>query len=84
MERPAPTRADVHDCSRFPPIPSAQAGQRGRGRISGPPPQPSLPAIRQAILDHLTGPPDKPCPHCGRRLSDPLGNMLLLVVINVS
>ena len=29
MERPPPTRADVHDRSRLPPVPSPQAGQRG-------------------------------------------------------
>ena len=29
-----------------------------------PPPQPSLPAVRQAILDTLTKPPPAQCPHC--------------------
>lgn len=33
----------------------AQAGRKKR--VSGPPPQPSLPAIRQAILDRLSRPP---------------------------
>ena len=33
--------------------------------------QESLPKIRQAIIDRLARPPDRPCPHCGRRPSDP-------------
>ena len=33
-------------------------------RIVGPPPQPSIPAIRQAILDLFTRPPPLRCPHC--------------------
>lgn len=37
----------------------------GKKRISGPPPQPSLPAIRQAIIDRLVRPPNQTCPHCG-------------------
>ena len=44
-------------------------------RIAGPPPQPSLPAIRQAILDRFArSPPPLPlrCPHCDRLLTDPV------------
>ena len=37
--------------------------------ITGPPPQPSLPAIRQAILDRILRPPCREYPHCGRTLS---------------
>ncbi len=33
-------------------------------RIGGPPPQPSMPAIRQAILDLFARPPPLHCPHC--------------------
>jgi SRSO17 transposase len=33
-------------------------------RVSGPPPQPSMPAIMQAILDLFTRPPPMRCPHC--------------------
>ena len=44
---------------------------KGEKRISGPPPKPSLPAIRQAIINRLARPPDKPCPHCGRRTNAP-------------
>ena len=43
---------------------------KGGDRISGPPPKPSLPAIRQAVIERLTRPPDKPCPHCGRQPDD--------------
>lgn len=33
-------------------------------RVSGPPPQPTMPAIRQAILDIFARPPSLRCPHC--------------------
>ena len=39
-------------------------------KISGPPPQPSMPAIRQAILDVFARPPPQRCPHCDRLLAD--------------
>jgi SRSO17 transposase len=39
-------------------------------RISGPPPQPSMPAIRQAILDLFARPPPRQCPHCDMFLAD--------------
>ena len=39
-------------------------------RIGGPPPQPSLPAIRQAILDLFMRPPPRRCPHCAKLLSE--------------
>jgi SRSO17 transposase len=42
---------------------------RGGKRIPGPPPQPSLPAIRQAILSALAPPPSARCPHCRRSFS---------------
>ena len=38
-------------------------------RISGPPPQPSMPASRQAILDHLARPPPARCRHCNEPLT---------------
>jgi len=40
----------------------------GEKRIPGPPPQPSLPAVRQAILNALEQPPPILCPHCRRAL----------------
>ena len=36
----------------------------GKKRVAGPPPQPSIPAIRQAILDLFARPPPLRCPHC--------------------
>jgi SRSO17 transposase len=33
-------------------------------RVAGPPPQPGMPAIRQAILDLFARPPPLRCPHC--------------------
>ena len=35
-------------------------------RINGPPPQPTLPAVRQAILELIAEPPKQRCPHCRR------------------
>jgi SRSO17 transposase len=37
-------------------------------RIRWPPPQPTMPAIRQAILNHLSRPPPSRCPHCNATL----------------
>jgi len=45
----------------------AQAGRKKR--VGGPPPQPSLPAVRQAILDRLSRSPPNHCPQCGCSLS---------------
>jgi SRSO17 transposase len=36
-------------------------------RRPSPPPQPTLPAIRQAILIQLSKPPPPTCPHCHRK-----------------
>jgi len=38
-------------------------------RIQGPPPQPTLPAIRAAIIAALERPPSTRCPQCRRRFS---------------
>src|SRR5215813_13989982 len=43
----------------------AQAGRKKR--IHGPPPQPSLPAVRHAIVDLILRPPSQRCPYCRRR-----------------
>jgi SRSO17 transposase len=40
----------------------------GEKRISGPPTQPTLPAIRQAILTALAQPQPTRCPHCRKLL----------------
>jgi len=50
------------------------AAAKRKKRIGGPPPQPTLPAVRQAILALFAQPPPHRCPHCrkwicnGRRL----------------
>src|SRR6195952_1027862 len=38
-------------------------------RVGGPPPQPSMPAIRQAILNLFAQPPPLRCPHCDKLLT---------------
>jgi len=40
----------------------------GKKRINGPPPQPSLPSVRQAIVDLILRPPSQRCPYCRRRI----------------
>jgi hypothetical protein len=45
----------------------AQAGRKKR--VCGPPPQPSMPAIRQAIIDRISRPPPDQCLNCGGSLS---------------
>jgi hypothetical protein len=37
---------------------------RREKRISGPPPQPTLPAVRQAIVELIARLPPPRCPHC--------------------
>jgi len=46
----------------------AQAG--GKKRIHGPPPQPSLPAVRHAIVNLILRPPNQRCPYCKRRIRE--------------
>src|SRR5580704_639316 len=43
----------------------AKAGRKKR--INGPPPQPSLPAVRHAIVALILRPLSQQCPHCRRR-----------------
>ncbi|CTQ47379.1 FOG: Transposase [Roseibium aggregatum] len=38
----------------------------GEKRICGPPPQPTLPAVRTEILKIIQKPPPETCPHCGK------------------
>ena len=40
------------------------AAARRKKRISGPPPQPTLPAVRHAILELFARRPPQRCPHC--------------------
>ena len=46
----------------------AQAGRKKR--INGPPPQPSLPAVRQAIVELIVRPRPQRCPYCRRQISE--------------
>src|ERR1700677_5117106 len=46
----------------------AQAGQKKR--INGPPPQPSLPAERQTIVDFIVQPRPQRCPYCRRQIGE--------------
>ena len=41
---------------------------KGEKRMAGPPPQPTLPAIRNAMLLTLAQPPPSKCPHCLKSL----------------
>ena len=40
------------------------ATAKRKKKINGPPPQPTLPAVRQAILELIARPPPQRCPHC--------------------
>jgi hypothetical protein len=62
--RTASPRINDDDRLRFPPISPAQNGKAGKKRINGPPPQPTLPAIRQAIIERIARAPPERCPHC--------------------
>tara|TARA_B110001454_G_scaffold209723_1_gene223507 strand:+ start:20176 stop:20469 length:294 start_codon:yes stop_codon:yes gene_type:complete len=42
---------------------------KGEKESPGPPPQPSLPAVRQAILNALAQPPPTQCPHCTKSIN---------------
>jgi hypothetical protein len=48
---------------------NASRQRGGKNRTGGPPPQPGMPAIRQAILDRLARPPPLRCPHCEQPLN---------------
>jgi SRSO17 transposase len=45
--------------------------KKGEHSVGVAPPQPSMPAIRQAILDFFARPPPKRCPHCEKLLTEP-------------
>ena len=45
-------------------------------RVGGPPPQPTMPAIRQAILDLFMRPPPRRCPQCDKLIAEPVSNNL--------
>ena len=71
LDRITPTCLDVDDSLRLPPVPPPQAsGTEKKNR--GPPPQPGMPALRQAIPDLFAWPPTRRCPPCEKPLTDPL------------
>lgn len=45
-------------------------------RVHGPPPQPSLPAVLQALLGHLSRSPQERYPHCGCNITRPPPTLL--------
>jgi SRSO17 transposase len=49
---------------------AASKQQGGKKRINGPPPKPTLPAVRQAILELIARPPPQRCPHCRKWIGD--------------
>ena len=65
LARPSP--ACAHDDGRLR-LPSASSPQKSerKKRINGPPPQPSLPAVRHAIVELIIRLPPQRCPHCRR------------------
>jgi len=67
LDRAASTRSHDNDRLRLPPNKKARSGGTEK-RVSDPPPQPRLPAVRQAILDRFSRPPPHHCPHCGGTL----------------
>ena len=64
LARPSSSCADGDDCLRVPPTSPAHKSEAGKKEINGPPPQPTLPAVRHAIVDLImrSGPPR--CPYC--------------------
>ena len=67
LARPSPTRAHDNDRVRLPSASSPHPSEAGKKRINGPPPQPSLPAVRHAIVNLITRPLQR-CPHCRKSL----------------
>ena len=56
----------AHDDARLrlPAAPPPQNSEAGKKEINGPPPQPSLPSVRHAIVALIAQLPSKRCPHC--------------------
>lgn len=61
-------RLDDHDRLRLSPSPPPQSCGTEK-RVGGPPPQSSMPAVRQAILDLFMRSPPGRCPHCQKLLA---------------
>ena len=71
MARSSSPRADGHDRLRLPPASSPRRRERGKKNLRGPP-QPTLPAIRKAVVAALARAPPYRCPHCRRQVRRPL------------
>ena len=57
---------------RLPPASSPRRRERGKKKVSAGPPQPTLPAIRKAVVAALARAPPYRCPHCRRQVRTPL------------
>ena len=66
LARPSSARAHDDDRLRLPPA-SSPRRQGGKKTVHGPPPQPSLPAVRHAIVSLIIRPLRR-CPHCRRSI----------------
>ena len=62
--RPSSSCAHDNDRLRLPPASPPHQRAGGKKRINGPPPQPSLPAVRHAIISLFIRSPPRRCPHC--------------------
>ena len=65
LARSSSSRAHDNDRLRLPPTSPPYKGAAEK-RINGPPPQPSLPAVRHAIANLMLRSPPHRCPHCRR------------------
>ena len=63
LARPSPSRPHDNDRLRLPSASSPHPSEAGKKEINGPPPQPSLPAVRHAIVDLIMRPLQR-CPNC--------------------
>jgi hypothetical protein len=69
LARSSPSRSYDDDCLRLlAALPHCQNG--AEKRIGGPPPQPSLPAVRPAIVALILRPSDSRYPYCRRQVSE--------------
>src|SRR5882757_5100235 len=64
LARPSPPCAHDDDRVRLPPASPPCNCKAGKKESNGPPPQPTLPAVRHAILELIARPPPQRCPHC--------------------
>ena len=58
------SRAHDDDRLRLPPASPPHKSEAGKKEFNGPPPQPTLPAVRHAIVRLIIQPNPRRCPHC--------------------